>query len=287
MTVDFDFTVSGASVEFHNYTDVSGVGLTPLWNFGDNSLNSNEVNPVHVYANPGVYQVTLSYIDTQNKVIASSKATLTASDKVRTFLSDSIYNLIEAYMPEDIMGPVSHRDKRMFIEKWQLYIYPLVNHFIPTEEYKNEGYYEALENQLIMELAAYDYMLLFVSNMYKGAAKHITDSVVSSTGHSESDGKAEGDIKHITTGPTEVEYFDSNGNNADYATVLNRVLQPGGMIDNLKASLCMLASRLEIYLPICHNPAKIIKAPRVVNRRKPGPLDGPDPALPVRKNIPV
>ena len=43
----------------------------------------------------------------------------------------------------------------------------------------------------------------------------------------------------------------------------------------------MLASRLEIYLPFCDEVFRTV-IPRVVNRRKPGILDGPNPSTPVK-----
>ena len=58
-------------------------------------------------------------------------------------------------------------------------------------------------------------------------------------------------------------------------------MQPGGLIDELRKNLCMLASRLEIYLPFCDEVVRNI-VPRVVNKRQPGVLDGPNPSSPVK-----
>lgn len=281
LTVDFDYHISGLKVNFTNTSSGSIGGYSPLWDFGDGIISQLE-NPVHEYAETGRYRVKLSYVNSSNVIVATNYSEIIVSDKVKTTLSDTIYNLIDIYLPEEIVGAVSNKVKKTFIEKWQLYLQPIVNHTIPLEYWNNEGYYEGLENQLIMELAAYDYLFVFVSNMYKAAAKQVTGSTVSSSSTVPGE-KAEGDIKHITTGPTEVEYFDTNSHNADYASIINKVLQPGGLIDNLKATICMLASRLEIYLPICDNASIIVKPPRVVNRRRPGPLGGPDPSLPIRK----
>ena len=44
----------------------------------------------------------------------------------------------------------------------------------------------------------------------------------------------------------------------------------------------MLAERLDIYLPICRYKSDTV-VPKVVNRRKPKPLDGPDPSYPILK----
>ncbi|RMG92741.1 MAG: PKD domain-containing protein, partial [Chloroflexi bacterium] len=60
-----DFTAnqescSGAPVTFTNLT--TGVGLSFLWDFGDGNT-STDPNPVHQYAQPGVYTVTLTATD--------------------------------------------------------------------------------------------------------------------------------------------------------------------------------------------------------------------------------
>ena len=62
---------------------------------------------------------------------------------------------------------------------------------------------------------------------------------------------------------------------------LSQAMQPGGLIDELRKNLCMLASRLEIYLPFCDAVSRTV-VPRVVNRRQPGVLDGPNPSTPVK-----
>ena len=279
MFIDFDFTVRGLTVKFDNLSEVPG-GVTPFWYFGDGS-SSNDLSPTHSYKGTGVYLVSLIYRDSNNIEVAKGSNYVTVSDQVKTFLPDTIYNIIDTYIPEEIFGKVSRKDKKTFINKWQLYIYPLVNREIPDEEYNNEGYYEALENQLIVELAAYDWMVVDITNLYKSTARRILNANTSKiAGDTPS---PEGGIKHITTGPTEVEYFDSGSRDAEFASILNKVIQPGGLIDTLRANICMLASRLDIYLPICRNIFQITKAPKVVNRRRPGPIDGPDPSLPVNK----
>ena len=53
------------------------------------------------------------------------------------------------------------------------------------------------------------------------------------------------------------------------------------LIDELRKNLCMLASRLEIYLPFCDEVFRTV-VPKVVNRRQPGVLDGPNPSAPVK-----
>ena len=48
-------------------------------------------------------------------------------------------------------------------------------------------------------------------------------------------------------------------------------------MDILRQNICNLASRLMIFLPFCNNPYKPVKVPRVVNRRHPKGIDGPNP----------
>jgi len=58
----FSYTVSGDTVFFTNGS--IGDNLTFSWDFGDGSPVSNEVDPVHVFPGPGVYQVTLTAMST-------------------------------------------------------------------------------------------------------------------------------------------------------------------------------------------------------------------------------
>ena len=237
-------------------------------------------------------------------VISKREQSISVSDRVKTHLSDSIYVLINTYIPESIFGYVPIGVKKQFIEKWQLYIQPLVNHCIPIEEYNNELYYEALENQLIMELAAYDFMVLQISNMVKATANVITEnnsytkeevedmacvraggtpgSSSSSSSSSSRGSGGTGSVKAIKTGPTEVQFNDDFEQESDSASNALKAMQPRGLIDLLKQELCMLAERLDIYLPICDQ-IPVTKVPRVVNRRRKGLLSGPDPFGVVKK----
>lgn len=138
-------------------------------------------------------------------------------------------------------------------------------------------YYEALENQLIMELAAYDFMSVQVANMVKAQAQSILENnTTSSSGGSEPPDGYQGDIKKIQTGPTQVEYFNPNEDESDLASNIIKALGPGGLLDMMKENLCMLAGRLDIYLPICERPTRVV-VPKAVNKRIKGPLSGPDP----------
>lgn len=280
MNAEFTFSCKKLTVTFLNYSrDVED--FTLLWDFGDGST-STEREPIHTYEQSRRYTVSLKYF-TEDQMVGSCIQDILVSDKVHTTLSDTIYHLIDAYLPSDVFGELDFSQKRKFIQKWQLYLQPLVNHCVPVEEYSNELYYEALENQLIMELAAYDYMVLKVNQMVQALSNYVYSS--NRTSHTEytpdydgeNGGDRAGNVKHITTGPTEVEYFDSATASSDYSAQIIKAMKPDGLIDLLKANICMLAERLEIYLPICSRPNRRVVVPRVENRRENTFLGGPDP----------
>lgn len=276
MVVDFNYATVGLKVTFENLSTGVPSDYTYHWDFGDNTQSTLN-NPTHEFDKPGFYKVTLLVKDPASNTVGSSEQRVPVTDKAKTHLSGSIYQLIDTYIPENIFGVVTTSTKRQFIEKWQLYLQPLVNHCIPLQEYNNEMYYEALENQLIMELAAYDFMSVQVANMVKAQAQSILENnTTSSSGGSELPDGYQGDVKKIQTGPTQVEYFNPNEDESDLASNIIKALGPGGLLDMMKENLCMLAGRLDIYLPICERPTRVV-VPKAVNKRIKGPLSGPDP----------
>ena len=274
MTVLFTFSsIHTLEVSFTNLSQGTGQAI-PTWDFGDGSEGSHELSPSHTYEKPGRYEVKLSYPGEGEEANNSCTQVIMVSDKVFTTLSDTIYKLIDTWLPTEVFGEINQAAKVSMIKKWQLYIHPLVNHCIPIEELYNELYYEALENQLILELAAYEYMTLNVNQKVQGLLGYISEN--HSSGSSEA-GEAEGEIKHITTGPSEVEFFNPDDFASDALSSIIKAMDPNGVMALLKQQVCMLAERLDIYLPMCQRlPAKRV-VPKVVNKRVPGLLGGPDP----------
>lgn len=272
MTVEFIFTKHNLTVEFTNLSADIEEGKTPAWDFGDGNT-STEDSPTHTYEKLGRYIVTLSYGEGEGE---STQLVVMVSDKVFTTLSDTIYNLIDYLLPPDIFGTITAAQKYQFISKWQLYLAPIVNHYIPLEDSNNELYFEALENQLVMEAAAYDYMVLKVNQMVQGFSTKLTESQQSSHRGSGDDDE-EGKVKHITTGPSEVEFFNEEDYLSDVFANIIKAMDPKGIIALMRQQLCMLAERLDIYLPICQRQDNRPVVPRVVNRRRPGFMGGPDP----------
>lgn len=279
MTLDFIAKVNHLEVSVYILSEVPA-DLTPVWDFG--VVGSNSSSTTYTYETSGRYAIKLTLVDSEGLPVESVSKTVMISEFVDTQLTDSIYNLIDKYIPGDLQLDITVSDKAAYITKWQLYLQPLVNHCIPKQEYSNEFYYEGLENQLIMELAAYDFLYTKIENMLVQTASKL-NTLTESTSSSEA-GEGRDRIKQITTGPTEVQYYDDITESiSTLFKAYANATQPGGILDDIRNNLCMLAQRLDIYLPFCERP-RHIKVPKVVNRRKSGLIGGPNPGFPV--NIP-
>lgn len=290
--LDFQCITEGLGVSFRIFSKVP-VKAIFFWDFGDFTDPSTLKNPSHTYQENGFYTVTLEVNDPNTGYHKTSSRTVIVSDIVKTHLPDSIYNLVNNYIPKEITDGMSFEQKNVYINKWQLYIQPLVNREegkeIPIEHYNDELYYEGLENQLIMELAAWDYLNVEVTNILTSTGKYISE--LTRTGETKPNQKEKEDsddegvrgdrVKKITTGPTEVEYFDNISDSvSNFFSTYMKALQPGGVMDQLRKNLCTLAQRLDIYLPFCDQIHDVV-IPRVVNRRNPGVLGGPNPTPPL------
>ena len=290
MNLAFVYVAKGLEVSFKVLNKVPA-DATIGWDFGVVGGESSELNPTFTYESPGYYTATLtvteSRIGEEPLVSTVSQAILVSGTDVNTHLNDSIYNLIDLYVPANLVdNGMTLQQKTTFIQKWQLYLGPLVDHEIPTVEFTNELYYEGLENQLIMELAVWDFLNMQIMSLLTGTGQYIdslTYQSISTKGEDEEepigDGQATaGRVKRIQTGPTEVEYFDELSDSlSTLYKAYSEALKPNGIIDVLRQNLCNLASRLRIFLPMCDNAYKPVKVPRVVNRRHPKGIDGPNP----------
>lgn len=284
MNLAFIYVTKGLQVSFRIISKVPS-GVTTSWDFGDfKESSSNERFPSYTYETAGFYTVTLRVTIGEETIEQSQLVMVSEDENITTHLSDSIYNLIDNYIPKEL-GNMSMDQKVTYITKWQLYLGPLVNHGILPDKYQDELAYEGLENQLVMELAAWEYLNVQITALLA----RTNDFFSKFQSQSESSNSEEEDnntrIKKITTGPTEVEYFDRYSDSiASWWKYYIQALQPGGIIDELRVNLCTLAQRLDIYLPFCDSD-KINTSivPRVVNHRKAGPLGGPNPTSLVKK----
>lgn len=280
MNLAFIYVTKGLQVSFRIISKVPS-GVTTSWDFGDfKESSSNDRSPSYTYETAGFYTVTLRVTSGEETIEQSQLVMVSEDENITTHLSDSIYNLIDNYIPKEL-GNMDMDQKVTYITKWQLYLGPLVNHEILPDKYQDELAYEGLENQLVMELAAWEYLnvqitaLLARTNDFFSKFQNSTES----SNPEEEDGNTR--IKKITTGPTEVEYFDRYSDSiASWWKYYIQALQPGGIIDELRVNLCTLAQRLDIYLPFCDK-VRTSVVPKVVNHRKAGPLGGPNPIAPL------
>lgn len=272
MILDFITKVKGLEVSVYILSEVPAE-QTPVWDFGVVSGSTTE-ETTYIYESSGRYTITLYLQDAEGVKEVVGKKVVMVSEYTKTQLTDSIYNLINKYIPENLNISMSLEDKAVYINKWQLYIQPLVNHEVPIEEYSNELYYEGLENQLVMELAAYDFLYTKIESVLIQTADQLNSQIFSG---SDSTGDSKDRIKQITTGPTEVQYFENISESV--STLFKSYAdstKPGGILDDLRKNLCMLAQRMEIFLPFCTQP-RTINVPKVVNHRNAGPIGGPNP----------
>ena len=281
MDVAFSYVTKGLQTSFHILTR-DPAKATLSWDFGDFKGSSELRNPVYDYDEEGIYTVTLTITPEGGDPITTEQTVMVSSDEsINNHLSASIYELIDNYIPQEL-DKMTFEQKSTYIIKWQLYIGPLVNHAITPDKYQDELAYDGLENQLIMELAAYDYLnvqMTALLNQTKAFLERVTNGDSGSSNDNTTEESEDGAmrIKRITTGPTEVEYFDKASDSiASWWKYYMQALQPGGIIDILKQNLCTLAYRLDIYLPFCDK-LRNVTVPKVVNRRKAGPLGGPNP----------
>lgn len=260
---------NGLQVDFKNLTQVPVGTITYHWDFGDDN-ESDVKSPTHTYEKSDIYDVTLTIgVNGVNQIY--QLRVLVSSDNNLQTLSDSIYNLIDKYIPNNI--EFTFDDKRVFIEKWQLYILPLVNHEIPVNEFNNELKFDALENQLIMELSIIDYLTTLYYKVIQ------TGEIVSNIIMDNHSG-----VKKITTGPTDVEYFDNTDLKKSLIENATKALSKGGLIDTMKQNVCQLSERLSIYLPMCKNVKSEVIVPTITNKTIPSEFNVPNPIYPLNNN---
>ena len=280
MNLAFVYVTKGLQVSFRIISKVPS-GVTTSWDFGDfKESSSNDRSPSYTYETAGFYTVTLRVTIGEETIEQSQLVMVSEDENITTHLSDSIYNLIDNYIPKEL-GNMSMDQKVTYITKWQLYLGPLVNHEILPDKYQDELAYEGLENQLVMELAAWEYLNVQITALLARTNDFFSKFQSQPEGSNSEEEDNNTRIKKITTGPTEVEYFDRYSDSiASWWKYYIQALQPGGIIDELRVNLCTLAQRLDIYLPFCDK-VRTSVVPKVVNHRKAGTLGGPNPIAPL------
>jgi len=183
----------------------------------------------HTYTEDGTYRISLVIVssegtDTQELVITFANGQYSTSTPIILRVNDYLFDA-EA---------ITEDDKWEHIRKWQLFLYPLVNHDIDEKDIYNELVYTELENLLIAQLVALD-ILMIGANKYLQSMFSTSDQPEAGSGQ---------EVKKITTGPTEVEWFQGS-------ETWSKIMAPGGLFNEVKSSICTLANRVQVPLPIC------------------------------------
>ena len=204
--LDFTYVTSGLEVSFRVLTKVPAKSIFD-WDFGDDKgeVFNGGRHQSYSYEKSGFYDVTLHVTNSEGLDLTCTR-TVVVCNYGHTTLQDTIYNLIDRYIPKELHESMTIEDKTAYITKWQLYIFPLVNHTIPPDKYNDELWYEGLENQLIMELAVWDYLNIQIQNILLVAGNSFREIISTESHGPDQDGDSPGEhargdrIKQITTG---------------------------------------------------------------------------------------
>ena len=75
---DFQTPPNGCAPYNAQFTNTSEAGNQFIWDFGDGTAPSNQVDPTHLYVNPGTYVIRLTAIDSGTcNIVDSTRFTLT------------------------------------------------------------------------------------------------------------------------------------------------------------------------------------------------------------------
>jgi len=112
------------NISIHLYNNVSYInehGLTFLWNFGDDSEQTNDPNPIHVYGRPGIYTVTLVIYDIQS---ASGGDTLNIWVRDNYGDTEIIIKAIDPYSQRTFKDPVPDQLTSVAVQRggWVAYL---------------------------------------------------------------------------------------------------------------------------------------------------------------------
>lgn len=200
-------------------------------------------------------------------------------DQCSPKLDGDIYNLVDSYIPDDFKDSFDEATKKLFIEKWQMYLFEIVDREdgceIPCDQWNVQNEYTGLENYLIMQLAAYDHLKKVIETLMRKLSVAASESSSSTGGDADDTNQR---IKQITTGPTDVSFYEGlSGESASSALRnLAAALAPGGYVDTLKQDICMLARRVNVYLYWCPQYSQVVHLQKIT-RRHPGRYGGPNP----------
>lgn len=209
-----------------SFTDIStGTPTSWSWDFGDSTAAVTTQNAPHTYATAGTY-VTKLTVTNADGTSYMQRQLVVASTPI---LPVTLKQFVNIKLPSGITFNEEYKDA--YIAQWQLFIQPLVTPDVSSADVFNETAYPPLANALIAYLAAYSLLL----DVASGAG---------TAGAAGGSNGANGLVKKIVTGPSEVEFQDTNNAQKVF-------YGKDGLLTALSKELCTLASRLMIKLPMC------------------------------------
>lgn len=197
------------------------------WDFGDGN-NSTDEGPTHSYADNGFFKVGLTVTNADGSDTFEQEIQLQNG----TVGFRPIFFMVTDVLPADTGIPDATISE--FIRKNQLYLSSAASTWgIEEGDTYNETAYSPLANMLVAKMTVVD-VLTRGGNQYLASL---------SGGSSESNGTQ---VKSITTGPTEVEWFEGS-------ELWSDIMKDGGLFQSAQMDACNIASRLYVQLPYCPN----------------------------------
>jgi PKD repeat protein len=246
---NFGFSRNNLNVDFKNLSLNLLADTIYLWDFGNGSTSTLK-DPSTSYSDAGFFSVTLTVTSTNEPPSTISMSIGVGS--LVSVMNTPILSLIYYYLPSTLLS--NNQQLVTYIQSWQVYLQPLMEYpLVTAQDTHNELQWGAIANKLIAMLVAKDIIISESSAFLANIIKEGSLATSSST-----DGTAKPrSIKTIETGPARTEWFEGNAETSNSETLKNigagykNLTAPGGVLNNLEASICGLSKYLMIYLPEC------------------------------------
>ena len=229
----FNYNANGLNVTFLNLSQNVTGSTTFGWTFGDGNTSTSQ-SPTHTYAGVGFFDVELTLTD--GLEVSTTKVRVGVNVAGKPSLGNfNLIQLISNNLPTGVTLDTTLATS--YIRTWQDYLFPLVDPPSLELDKYNETCYDPLVNQLIGKLSTVD-LILQGSKSYLLSLGNLS-------------GASKKDLKKVVTGPAESEWFSGSDTWYD-------IMKSGGALDTLKQECCMLADRIDIYLPFCQVKTNVI-----------------------------
>lgn len=227
---------NGLEVSFFDRSVKTGQNPVYAWSFGDGS-SSSDADPIHTYESSGYYQISLSYTDSLGTSTISLLLYISESGIIGT---QPIIFMVKDRLPDGV--EISDQDIYSRVRHWQNILHASIPSNVSYEDRHDEYKYSELENSFITRLVLRD-SIIDSANQYL-----FTLGGGSSAG-------AQGDVKKITTGPADAEWFSASSS-------WYSIMRPGSLWDQILKEACYLANILGVKISGCEG-NDLIMAPSI------------------------